>query len=201
MPRILSVNTGLAAPLFAEDGGERFSVSSAIRKRPVSTLDAPEPVEVKTLGLAGDEQADPSVHGGRDQAVYLYPQQHYEFWRTVRAQAKVEGPLEAGAMGENLTVEGLAETAIWVGDRLRIGDVELLVTRPRSPCFKFNARMGFRHAAKLMVQSGYTGLYCAVVRPGSIAAGAEIHVVPGERAITIEQMHRLQTRGRQRDLF
>ena len=117
------------------------------------------------MGLAGDEQADPTVHGGPGKAVYAYPFEHYAFWRTVRSQAKVEGPMEPGAVGENLLVEGLLEPAVFVGDRLVIGDVELRIERPRSPCFKFNARMGFGQAVKLMVAECCRNLGCTGATP------------------------------------
>ncbi|MFO1299715.1 MAG: MOSC domain-containing protein [Burkholderiaceae bacterium] len=191
MPKLLTVSAGRAAPLLAQagDGGMR-RVASAIRKSPVSGA-----VAVGVLGLDGDEQADLTVHGGQDKAVYVYPAEHYAFWETVRGQAGVGGALPHGALGENLTVSGLLEPQVWVGDRLRVGEVELVVTQPRSPCYKFNAHFGFAWAAKMMVQSGYTGFYCAVVRHGKLAAGDQIDVVAGERAVSIEQAHRLKSRG------
>lgn len=102
--------------------------------------------------------------------------------------------LPPGAMGENLLVEGLLETEVWIGDRLRIGEVELRVESPRQPCYKFNARMGFKWATKMMVQSGYTGFYCSVLRQGSLAAGDGISLAPGPRVLTVAQTHRLKRR-------
>jgi MOSC domain-containing protein YiiM len=200
--RVVAVSVGRIAPLF----GAKDSVPSAIRKTPVSTLENPLAVPVETLGIEGDEQADLRVHGGPNKAVYLYPVEHYPVWETMRHQAlKVEQPLAPGFMGENLTIEGLCETEVYVGDRLYIGDpasgVVLAVTDPRAPCFKFNARMGFKHAAKMMVQSAYTGWYAAVFRPGLIKAGDSISVVAGERAIRVDERHRLMTGGKQDDLF
>ncbi len=200
--RVLAVSVGRIAPLFGADD----SVPSAIRKSPVSTLDNPLAVAVKPLGIEGDEQADLRVHGGPNKAVYLYPVEHYPVWQTIRHQAlKVDQPLAYGFMGENLTIEGLRETEVYVGDRLYIGDpasgVVLAITDPRSPCFKFNARMGFKHAAKMMVQSAYTGWYCAVFRPGVVKAGDSILLVEGERAIRIDERHRLIIGGAQDDLF
>jgi MOSC domain-containing protein YiiM len=210
-PLLLAVSVGRAVPLFEVEGGPAGDASgrpppraggplSAIRKVPVSTLDDRHPIAVRTSGVAGDEQADPSVHGGVDKAVYVYPAEHYPFWRDALTRAGVSLPLGFGAMGENLTVEALSEQGVWVGDRLEIGDVELLVTQPRQPCFKFNARMHYNGASRTMVQSGYTGFYCEVTRPGILSAGAEIRLHPGRRSLTIEQLHRLKHR-RQRDLF
>jgi len=195
--RIVAVCAGRCAPLAVQDGGERAAVISAIAKSAISRLDAPVAVQVGLLGIAGDEQADPSVHGGPSQAVYVYPLEHYAFWGTVRMQAQRAEPLAAGAMGENLLVEGLLEPSVWVGDRLLIGEVELCVESPRAPCFKFAARMGFAWATKMMVQSGYTGFYCSVVRQGKLAAGDSVLVRPGERVVSIEQAHRIRYRSRQ----
>ncbi len=112
----------------------------------------------------------------------------------LEAQAGIVDALPHGSLGENLTVSGLLEAQVWVGDRLRFGEVELVVTQPRTPCYKFDAHFGFRWASKMMVQSGYTGFYCAVVRPGRLAAGEQIELVAGERVLGIEQAHRLKTR-------
>lgn len=191
MPKLITISAGRAAPLEAQagDGGVR-QVMSAIRKTPVGDI-----VAVRPLGLDGDEQVDLSAHGGIDKAVYLYPVEHYPFWETVREQAGIVDALPHGSLGENLTVSGLLEAQVWVGDRLRFGEVELVVTQPRTPCYKFDAHFGFRWASKMMVQSGYTGFYCAVVRPGRLAAGEQIELVAGERTLSVEQAHRLKTRG------
>lgn len=183
-PRVLSVSVAAAQPLRV---GTR-TVLSGIGKRPVAG-----DVAVGRLGLAGDEQADPSVHGGLDKAVYAYPSEHYPFWQTVRAQAKVADwgePLPHGFMGENLTLAGLEESRAWVGDRLRFARCELAVAGPRQPCFKFNAVMGFGQAAKLMVQSGYCGFYLAVIEPGPIAAGEDFELIPGPREVGIVELFR-----------
>jgi MOSC domain-containing protein YiiM len=196
MIRVLAVCAGRCAPLVVAGRGASEAVASAIVKSPVSTVGAATAIEIGPLGVAGDEQADPSVHGGLDKAVYVYPREHYAFWQTVRAQAGHGEPLAPGAMGENLLIEGLLETDAWVGDRLTIGEVELRIESPRAPCFKFNARMGFAWATKMMVQSGYTGFYCSVVRQGKLAAGDSVLVRPGDRVVSIEQAHRMKHRSR-----
>lgn len=195
--RILAVCTGRSAGLrVPRAGGGHETVVSAIDKRPVSTLQAPQPVRLGGLGFEGDEQVDLTVHGGLDKAVYLYPSEHYAFWRTVCGQAKVDASLPFGSMGENLAIEGLLEPQVWVGDQLAVGEVVLRVESPRQPCYKFNARLGFAWASKMMVQSGYTGFYCAVVRQGKVAAGDAVRVVPGDRVVSIDEVHRLNQRGR-----
>ncbi|HWH74179.1 MAG TPA: MOSC domain-containing protein [Methylibium sp.] len=190
--RVLSVNVAPVRPLAAEGR----SVMSGIAKRAVAG-----DVAVRPLGLAGDEQADPTVHGGLDKAVYAYPVQHYAFWQTVRAQARVAGWEEAlphGFLGENLTLEGLHEGQVWVGDVLRFPRCTLAVQAPRQPCYKFNAVMGFSQAAKLMMQSGWCGFYLAVREPGTIAAGESFELVPGPRELGIAEMFRTLSARRAR---
>lgn len=184
MPELLHLNLGLARPLQA--GGRE--VLSGIVKRPVQG-----PVAVGPLGLAGDEQADPAVHGGLAKAVYAYPSEHYAFWQTVRAQAGAAAwgdTLPPGSLGENLTLHGLQENQVWIGDLLRFADCTLAVSEPRFPCFKFNAVMGFPHAAKLMTQSAWCGFYLAVREPGTLRAGEPFSVVPGPREVGIGELFR-----------
>ncbi len=210
--RLLAISAGLAAPLAGPSGEPAAAggspIISGFVKTPVSTLRDPAPIDLTVRGIDGDEQVDLSVHGGLDQAVYVYPAEHYAFWRTVRMQAKVTHDLaDAGAMGENLTVTGLLEPDLWVGDRMMFTapdggpGVELLVTRPRRPCYKFNIRMGFSAAAKMMEQSGFSGWYCTVIRPGKLAAGASIHVRRGDRVVSIQEVHRLKSKASQPGLF
>jgi MOSC domain-containing protein YiiM len=184
---VMSVNAGRARRIAV---GAR-TVMSAIGKRPVAGR-----VGVLPLGLVGDEQADLSVHGGLSKAVYAYPSEHFAFWRTVRAQAGValwDAELEPGALGENLTLAGLTEDHAWVGDVLRFPQCALAVSEPRQPCFKFNAAMGFAHAAKLMVQSGWSGFYLAVREPGTIEAGESFVLEPGPREVRIDELFRAIT--------
>ncbi|WP_119353022.1 MOSC domain-containing protein [Azohydromonas sediminis] len=186
---VVSIN--VAAARVIEVGGRR--VASAIGKRPVDV-----PVAVHTLGLDGDEQADPTVHGGLAKAVYAYPVEHYPVWRTLRAQARAalwDEPLPPGAFGENLTLAGLLEADAFVGDRLCFeGGVEIAVSEPRRPCAKFDAAMGFRQASKMMAQSGQCGFYLQVVVPGTLAAGERFVVRPGERAVSIAELFRARVR-------
>jgi len=182
--RVLSVNVGIAREMTINGRG----VTTAIGKHGVQG-----DVAVRPLGLEGDEQADLSVHGGLAKAVYAYPSEHYPFWQTVRAQAKVslwEAPLPSGFLGENLTLAGLLESQAWVGDVLRFADCDLAVSEPRYPCFKFNAAMGFDQAGKLMAQSGWCGMYLAVRRAGTLRAGEPFTLVPGPREVGIAELFR-----------
>lgn len=174
-----SVNIGKARPLMA--GGRR--VLSGIGKQAVAG-----PVAVGPMGLAGDEQADLRVHGGLDKAVYAYPAEHYAFWQTQRQARGVslfDEDLPPGFVGENLTLQGLLEAEVWVGDTLHFPDCSLRITEPRQPCFKFNAVMGYAEAARDMVRSGACGFYLAVVQTGSIAPGQAFTLEAGRRSLAI----------------
>jgi len=146
---------------------------------------------VQPLGLQGDEQADLSVHGGLDKAVYAYPSEHYPFWQAQRAAAGLTGIDDAlpwGSLGENLTLAGVLERDVWVGDVLRFADCALRVTQPREPCYKFNAAMGLKTAGKLMAQHGCCGFYLAVDEPGALQAGESFELIAGPRRLDIVQM-------------
>lgn len=182
MPQLLSVQIAQARRV--QISGR--AILTAIHKQPVT-----QPVQVMPLGLSGDEQADLSVHGGLDKAVYAYPSEHYPFWREARAQAGVSGIDEAlpfGSVGENLTLQGVLETDVWVGDVLKFAQCELRVTQPREPCYKFNAAMGFNTAAKVMAQQGCCGFYLAVDQAGLISAGESFELLPGPRRLGIPEM-------------
>jgi len=178
---VRQVNTGSARRMKA---GER-SVLTAIGKAAVEG-----PVAVHRLGLARDEQADLSVHGGLDKAVYAYPAAHYAFWQAQRRERGVslfDEDLPPGFMGENLTVDGPLETEVFIGDELHFPDCVLRVTAPREPCFKFNAVMGFAQASRAMALAGCCGYYLAVDKAGTISAGQRATLVPGRRPLSIAQ--------------
>lgn len=180
--QLLSVQTGIARKVQIQGR----SILTAIRKTAVTG-----PVPVMPLGLLGDEQADPSVHGGLDKAVYAYPSEHYEFWRQARREAGVadiDDQLPFGAMGENLTLSGLLEQDVWVGDVLRFQHCALRVVQPREPCFKFNAAMGFSSAVKAMALSGRCGFYLAVDVPGTLEAGESFSLQSGPRQMGIPEL-------------
>lgn len=195
--QVLNVNVATVGTLFIEQSSHVHRIATGIHKQPVQGA-----VQLTRLGLAGDEQADLSVHGGLGKAVYAYPSEHYAFWAAQRRAAlKREEPLPPGSMGENLTLQGVLESDVWVGDRLHIGSAVLEVTEPRSPCFKFNAKMGFSHAAKMMLQAGCSGFYLRVLQTGEISAGDAVTLVAGQRAMSIAQINERRLKGRQRDLF
>lgn len=177
------VGVQLGRPRTVRIGGR--NILTAIHKNP-----ATGPVPVGPLGLMDDAQADLSVHGGLDKAVYAYPTEHYPFWVQARTEAGVSGfdeILPWGSMGENLSLQGLMETDVWLGDQLRFANCALRVTQPREPCFKFNAAMGFNQAVKQMAQSRRCGFYLAVDEPGSVQAGEGFHLIPGPRRVRLSE--------------
>jgi MOSC domain-containing protein YiiM len=144
------------------DGEE---VSTGIFKTPVQKR-----IQMRSLNLDGDRQADLSVHGGPNKAVYVYPSEHYPYW-----QKELPGmALPWGACGENLTTSGLAESAVCIGDRFTIGAAEVVVTQPRLPCFKLNLKFGRDDMVKRFLASRRTWFYLRVLREGEVGAGDEI---------------------------
>ena len=182
--RVLSVNVGL--PKDVEWQGK--TVSTGIFKAQV-----PGPVSVRTLNLEGDGQADLAVHGGVTKAVYVYPSEHYAFWR----EELQEIELPWGAFGENLSTTGLAEDEVQIGDEFRIGTVRLRVTEPRMPCYKLGIRFGRADIVKRFLNSQRSGFYFAVLREGRIQAGDAIAPVKKRReSITIADVVRLYATDR-----
>jgi MOSC domain-containing protein YiiM len=142
--KLLSVNVGMPREV---DWHGRF-VRTSIFKSPVLGS-----VRVATLNLEGDKQSDLTVHGGVHKAIYAYPSEHYLLWR----EELPDLDLPWGAFGENFTTEGLLEEAVHIGDRLRVGSAEFVVTQPRMPCFKLGIRFGRPEIVKRFLQSGRSG--------------------------------------------
>jgi MOSC domain-containing protein YiiM len=153
--KLISVNVGLPRDITV--GGK--IVRTSIWKYPVEGK-----VHVSTLNLDGDQQSDLSVHGGVDKAVYLYPSEHYSYWRAQLPDAE----LPWGAFGENFTTEGVLEDHTKIGDHIRVGSAEFVVTQPRMPCFKLGIRFNRRDMVKRFLQSKRTGFYLAVIREGDV---------------------------------
>lgn len=179
--QVISVNVG--RPKEHEWRGQR--VLTAIFKTPVEG-----PVAVGRLNLEGDEQADLTVHGGVDKAVYAYPQEHYAYWRSQLPDYSF-GP---GNFGENLTLAGLLEDAINIGDRLQIGTVLFTVTQPRSPCYKLGVRFNREDMTKRFFESRRFGFYLRVVREGTLQARAAVTIVERDpNAVSVADIVRLFT--------
>ncbi len=177
--KILSVNVGLPR----EVTWQGKVVTTGIFKEPVNT-----PVMMRTLNLDGDQQADLTVHGGVNKAVYAYPSEHYGYWRT-----ELPGvDLAWGMFGENFTAEGLLEDAVCIGDRFRVGETEVMVTEPRMPCYKLGIKFGRADIIKRFLASRRTGFYFAVVREGMVAAGDVVELIGREQQeISVADITRL----------
>jgi MOSC domain-containing protein YiiM len=177
--KVVSVNVGLPR----EVSWQGRVVTTGIFKEPTRGR-----IMMRTLNLDGDRQADLTVHGGVDKAVYAYPSEHYEYWRT-----ELPGmDLPWGMFGENFTTEGLLEKAVCIGDRFRIGETEVIVTEPRMPCYKLGIKFGRADIIKRFLASRRTGFYFAVVHEGTVGAGDAMELVRREQQeISVADITRL----------
>jgi MOSC domain-containing protein YiiM len=177
--KIMSVNGGVPR----EVTWQGKLVRTGIFKDPVKG-----PVMLRTLNLDGDRQADLTVHGGVDKAVYAYPSEHYAYWRE-----ELPGvDLPWGMFGENFTTEGLLEEAVYIGDRFGIGETEVVVTEPRMPCYKLGLKFGRADIIKRFLASRRTGFYFAVVREGTVGTGDSVRLIGREQAdISVADIARL----------
>ena len=174
--RIASVNVGLPSAL--EFDGR--SVVSGIVKAPVAG-----PTMVRATNLDGDRQADLRVHGGPDKAVYAYPIQHYAHWTAHLGRELAP----YGYFGENLTVEGMDEAEVRIGDVFRAGSALLQVSQPRVPCFKLAMRMRDHAFGKPFLASGRVGFYLRVLEEGEVRDGDPIELVSaGEGAVSVRRV-------------
>ncbi len=178
--KIISLNVGLPRLVLRNDE----PVSTGIFKEPVAGR-----VMMRTLNLDGDRQADLSVHGGPEKAVYVYPAEHYDFW-------KLELPgmdLPWGVFGENLTTTGLLETEINIGDKFRVGTSEVMVTQPRMPCYKLGILFGRADIIKRFLISERSGFYLSVLKEGEVGAGDEFQLLQknasGVRVVDVTRLY------------
>jgi MOSC domain-containing protein YiiM len=164
------------------------AVSTGIFKEPVEGR-----VRLRTLNLDGDRQADLTVHGGVTKAVYAYPVEHYDYWRSELPRMN----LPYGMFGENFTTEGLSETGVNIGDQFRVGSAQVMVTEPRMPCYKLGLKFGRSDIIKRFLASGRTGLYFSVLQEGEVGAGDEIELIRrDENNVTVADITRLYVRAK-----
>ncbi|MBV9481649.1 MAG: MOSC domain-containing protein [Acidobacteria bacterium] len=184
--KILSVNVGLPREVVWKG----ITVHTAVFKEPVAG-----PVAIRKLNLAGDQQADLSVHGGPEKAVYAYPAEHYEYWRKQLPDVS----LTWGSFGENLTTVGLWEDALGIGDLLSIGSAVLQITQPRMPCYKLDLRFNRDGMIKRFLVSGRSGFYLSVIERGEVAAGSKVEILGRDpNGVTVSDVMRLYL-GQTRD--
>jgi MOSC domain-containing protein YiiM len=181
MPKILSVNVSLPKEIDFE--GQK--VTTGIFKKPVERR-----LMLKTLNLDGDRQADLTVHGGPDKAVYAYPIEHYEYWRKVFPTIEMPN----GMFGENFTIEGLMEKEVSIGDVFQIGSSRVIATQPRMPCYKLGVKFGRMDVLKKFLASGRSGIYFKVSKEGEVGAGDTIEQIGKDpNRISISDIIRLYT--------
>ena len=182
--KLLSVNVG--RPRLVMRNGE--PVSTGIFKEPVEGR-----VTLRRLNLDGDRQADLSVHGGLTKAVYVYPSEHYNFWKVELREMK----LPPGSFGENFTTAGLHEDEVNIGDKFRIGSALVRVTEPRMPCYKLGIRFGRTDIIKKFLASERTGFYLSVLQEGEVGAGDDIELIERDKqAVRISDITRLFARDK-----
>jgi MOSC domain-containing protein YiiM len=180
--QVISVNVGLPREVIWKGK----TVSTGIFKEPVEGR-----IRMRSFNLDGDRQADLTVHGGKDKAVYAYPVEHYAYWQ----QKRPDEELPWGSFGENLTVEGLSETTVNIGDRFRIGSAEVMVTQPRFPCFKLNLKFERDDMVKQFLNSRLSGIYFSVMQEGEIGAGDEIEPIhQDEHNVTVADIVQIYVR-------
>lgn len=180
--QLISVNVGLPR----EVTWKGKTVRTGIFKEPVNDW-----VMVRSLNLDGDGQADLTVHGGADKAVYVYPFEHYDYWRSKLPNTE----LTLGIFGENFTVTGFREEELNIGDRFRVGNVTLMVTQPRLPCYKLGIRFGRSDMVKRFLASRRTGFYFQVLQEGEVEAGDSLELVSQDaNNITVANITQLYTR-------
>ncbi|MDZ8228154.1 MOSC domain-containing protein [Nostoc sp. ChiVER01] len=180
--KLISVNVGLPR----EVTWKGKPVRTGIFKEPVNSR-----VMVRELNLDGDRQADLTVHGGVDKAVYVYPFEHYDYWRSELPDTE----LTPGIFGENFTVTGFKEEEINIGDRFKIGNVELMVTQPRLPCYKLGIRFGRSDMVKRFLASRRTGFYFRVLQEGEVGVGDTLELMSRDtNNITVTDITKLYVR-------
>ena len=177
--KVLSVHVGSLQEMLRN--GKK--IQTGIFKQPTEG-----PIEVKQLGLEGDQQANKKLHGGIYKAICVYPSEHYDLWKEELGKPD----LSFGDFGENLTTVGLMEGDICLGDRLRIGSVEMVVTQSREPCITLNARLDTKDLSVRILKSGRSGFYCSVEREGTIENGDSVgYISRDENKVSVSDFNRI----------
>jgi len=179
--KLLSLNVGLPRQV----NFQNELVTTGIFKEPVMGR-----VRLRKLNLDGDKQADLTVHGGADKAIYAYPQEHYNYWK----KELPEMSLPWGMFGENFTTQGMFEETVNVGDQFQVGTARVVATQPRMPCYKLGVKFGRMDIIRKFLASGLTGIYFKVMKEGDLEQGDEIKLIKkDENNVTIKDIVRLYT--------
>ncbi len=178
--KVISVSVG--KPEIIQTNYEGFVSTAIFKKR------AEGRVKVNQFNLEGDAQADLRVHGGWSKSVYIYPHEHYAFWKSELPEIAFEN----GNFGENLTTEGLLETEVFIGDKIRIGNAEFAVTEPRMPCYKLGVRFGRSDIIRRFLQSRRSGFYLTVLKTGELGADDSVEILSrDENRVSVTDIVRL----------
>ncbi len=179
--KVISLNVGLPRTVYFR--GQ--AVTTGIFKEPVSGR-----IKLRRLNLDGDRQADLTVHGGLDKALYAYPAEHYDYWKKRLPNMK----LPWGMFGENFTTEGLLEDQVNIGDVFRVGSSEVVATQPRMPCYKLGVKFGRMDIVRQFMESKLTGIYFRVLKEGEVGAGDAIQLINrNENNVTVKDIVQLVT--------
>lgn len=179
--KLLSLNVGIPRQV----NFQNELVTTGIFKEPVKGR-----VRLRKLNLDGDKQADLTVHGGADKAVYAYPKEHYNYWK----RELPEMSLRWGMFGENFTTQGMFEEMIYVGDQFQVGTAKVVATQPRMPCYKLGVKFGRMDIIKKFLASGLSGVYFKVTKEGELEQGDEIKLIKkDENNVTIKDIVKLYT--------
>jgi MOSC domain-containing protein YiiM len=177
--KVLSVNVGLPRKVLFN--GQ--TITTAIFKDPVKG-----PIMLRKINLDGDKQADLTVHGGVDKAVYSYPAEHYDYWRKQYPNIDIVW----GMFGENFTTQGLMEDTVNIGDQVQIGSAKLVATQPRMPCYKLGVRFGIMEIIRRFLSSGRPGIYFKVLKQGEVKTDDKIEIIEKDKNnVTVKDIVRL----------
>jgi MOSC domain-containing protein YiiM len=177
--KVLSVNVGLPRKVLFN--GQ--TITTAIFKDPVKG-----PIMLRKINLDGDKQADLTVHGGVDKAVYSYPTEHYDYWRKQYPNIDIIW----GMFGENFTTQGLMEDTVNIGDQVQIGSAKLVATQPRMPCYKLGVRFGIMEIIRRFLSSGRPGIYFKVLKQGEVKTDDKIEIIEKDKNnVTVKDIVRL----------
>jgi MOSC domain-containing protein YiiM len=181
MAKVISLNVGLPRTVYFR--GQ--AVTTGIFKEPIKGR-----IKIRRLNLDGDKQADLTVHGGPDKAVYAYPAEHYDYWKKRLPNMK----LPWGMFGENFTTEGLLEDQVNIGDVFRIGSSEVVATQPRMPCYKLGVKFGRMDIVKQFMESKLPGIYFRVLKEGEVGPGDAIELISRDaNNVTVKDLVQLVT--------
>lgn len=179
--KLISLNVGLPRQVTFRSE----LVTTGIFKEPIHHR-----TKLRKLNLDGDKQADLTVHGGVDKAVYSYPEEHYRFWQ----KELPDMYLSWGMFGENFTTEGLFEDNVNIGDQFQIGTARVIATQPRMPCYKLGVKFGRMDIIKRFLASGLTGIYFKVLQEGEVGAGDVIELIRrDDNNVTVKDVVRIYT--------